>query len=152
MAYDCASGSLYVSSVSGSGPTSEVGRIYQIDTATGTVLSRLEGVDALGIAVIGTPDGRRLYYGHAREPLVSSVALHETGGFAGTPRLELDLADLGADVTEKARRMTLITDDTMNVTVVPFTFTLAARSEDLRRSLLARYDAAGEQWLPLPPE
>jgi hypothetical protein len=53
----------------------------------------------------------------------------------GEPRLEIDLADLGGDVNEKARRIDL-DGDTLKITVVPFTFTLAARSESLQRHLV----------------
>lgn len=147
MAYDCDTGSIYASSVAGSGPASEVGRLFQIDPATKQVVSQVEGIDALGIVVARTPEGKRLYYGAARESLIFSIALDERGAFVGEPRLEIDLADLGGDVNEKARRIDL-DRDTLKITVVPFTFTLAARSASLQRHLAARYDAATQAWLP----
>jgi hypothetical protein len=146
LAYDCDTGSLYASSVAGSGPASEVGRLFQIDPATKQVVSQIEGIDALGLLVARTPEGKRLYYGTAREGLVSSIALDERGAFVGEPRQEIDLADLGGDVNEKARRLDL-DGNTLKITVVPFTFTLAARSDDLQRHLVARYDAAARAWV-----
>lgn len=91
----------------------------------------------------------RLYYGAARKSLISSIALDERGAFVSEPRLEIDLADLGGDVNEKARRIDL-DGDTLKITVVPFTFTLAARSESLQRHLVARYNAAKQAWVPAP--
>jgi len=146
MAFDCDTTSIYVSSVAGSGPSSEVGRLFQIDPATKQVVSQAEGIDALGIIVANTPEGKRLYYGAARESLIYSIALDERGAFVGEPRLEIDLADLGGDVNEKARRISL-DGDTLKITVVPFTFTLAARSDDLQRHLAARYDMAKQTWV-----
>jgi hypothetical protein len=149
LAYDCDTGSIYASSVAGSGPASEVGRIFRgLDPATKRVVSQVEGIDALGILVARTPEGKRLYYGTARESLIYSVALDEHGAFVGEPRLEIDLADLGGDVNEKARRIDL-DGDTLKITVVPFTFTLAAGSESLQRHLVARYDAAKQVWVSI---
>jgi hypothetical protein len=146
MAFDCDTSSIYVSSVAGSGPASEVGRLFQIDSATKQVVSQAEGIDALGIVVANTPEGKRLYYGAARESLIYSIALDERGAFVSEPRLEIDLGDLGGDVNEKARRISL-DGDTLKITVVPFTFTLAARSDDLQRHLVARYDTVKQAWV-----
>jgi hypothetical protein len=150
LAYDCDTGSIYASSVAGSGPRSEVGRLFQIDPTTTQVVSQIDGIDALGIVVARAPEGKRLYYGAARESLIFSIALDERGAFAGEPQLEIDMADLGGDVNEKARRIDL-DGDTLKITVVPFSFTLAARSDDLQRHLVARYDAATQAWVPAEP-
>lgn len=108
-----------------------------------------EGIDTLGLFIAKALQGKRLYYGAARESLISSIALNEHGAFEGEPRQEIDLADLGGDVNEKVRRIDL-DGDTLKITVVPFTFTLAARSESLQRHLFARYDAAKQAWVPAP--
>jgi len=107
----------------------------------------VEGVDALSVVVAQTPEGHRLFYGTARESLIYSIGLDARGAFMGEPRLELDLADLGGDVNEKARRITL-NGDRLELTVVPFTFTLAARSANLQRHLVARYDTTTQAWVP----
>ncbi len=144
MAFDCDTSSIYVSSVAGSGPASEVGRLFQIDPATTQVASQVEGIDALGIVVVKAPEGKRLYYGAARENLIYSIALDERGAFAGEPRLEIDLADLGADIQEKARRIDILSDGSLDLTVVPFSFTLAPKQP---RHIYAHYDAAKQTWV-----
>jgi len=70
--------------VAGSGPSSEVGRLFQIDPATKQVVSQAEGIDALSILVLKTPEGKRLYYGAARESLIYSIALDERGAFVAS--------------------------------------------------------------------
>jgi hypothetical protein len=143
LAYDCATRTLYAASVAGSGPTSAVGRIVQIDVARRTVISQRDGIDAMGLVVAATPEGRRLFYGSAREHRVFSLALDAGGACVGEPRPELDLATLGGDAQEKARRIDL-RDDRLDVTVVPFTFTLAPK---VSRHLYARYDRAAQAWV-----
>lgn len=51
IAYDCDTDSLYVSSISGSTAVEELGRIYQIEVATGKVIGQLQNVDVLGLLV-----------------------------------------------------------------------------------------------------
>ncbi|MCB0132045.1 MAG: hypothetical protein KDD78_14400, partial [Caldilineaceae bacterium] len=60
--YDCDTESLYAGSVAGSTGTDEVGRLFQIDVADGTVIDTLEGIDAMGVGVFNHPDGKRLYF------------------------------------------------------------------------------------------
>jgi len=147
LAYDCDTGSLYAASVAGSAPASEVGRIVQIDPDAGAVLSQVEGIDALGIVIAATPTGKRLYYGSAREPRIASLALDATGAPRGAPRPEIDLTDLGADIQERARRIDILPDGSLQVTVIRFRFTLEPTQP---RQLHARYEAAGQRWVPGP--
>jgi hypothetical protein len=150
LAYDCDTKTLYASSVAGSGPTSEVGRLYQIDLVARKVVSQLDGVDALSIVVAHTPEGRRLFYGAARQGLIFSVGLDERGSFTGTPRQEVDMAALGADPSERARRL-VVSDNALDITGIPFTFSLAVRGSDAAKHHAARYDATTSTWLPTSP-
>ena len=147
LAYDCATRTLYAASVAGSGPTSEVGRLVQIDVGRRTVISQRDGIDALGLVVADTPEGRRLFYGSARTPRVLSLALDAGGACVGAPRPELDLTTLGGNTTERARRLDLRADR-LDVTVVPFAFTLAPTAP---RHLFARYDRAAQAWVRADP-
>jgi hypothetical protein len=154
MTFDCDTKSLYVASVAGSGPTSEVGRIVQIDPVRKRVVSQVPGIDALGIVVVRTTEGNRLFYGAAREHMIASIALDRRGAFVGEPRLEIDLADLGAEMQERARRIEVRDDGSLDITLVRFRFTL---EPDHPRHIHARYDIATQAWVvadddtPAPP-
>lgn len=145
LAYDCETHSLYAASVAGSGPTSERGRLFQVDLATGTVVSQIDGIDGFGLLVAHTPDGKYLLLGSAREGIVLTVALDPaTGALMGDPILAFDLADLGAEPQERVRRLDLgVSDDTVglvDLTVVPFAYSLAPKPD---RHLTARFDGTG---------
>lgn len=151
LAYDCDTNTLYASSVAGSGPRSEVGRLYQIDLAKRQVISQVEGIDALSVVIARTPEGKRLYYGAARQGIIASLALDERGGFVGTPRQELDLVTVGAAPSEKARRISF-SGPTMRITLVPFTFSLATRSQSLQRAITVRFDPGTRAWALQPTD
>lgn len=147
LAYDCTTNSLYASSVAGSSPSAERGRIVRIDLATRTMSTILDRVDVLGLAVAQTPDGKRLYYGPARTGELWSMGLDGSGDKGGDPRLEVDQAALGTTNEEKVRRIA-VERGQMTVAVVPFAFTLQARSDTLQRPIVLRYDAAKGAWQP----
>lgn len=152
LAYDCDTHSLYAASVAGSGPTSEVGRLFQIDLRTGQIVSQAEGIDAMGLVVAHTPEGPRLLYGAARTATIGSIALDASGGFVpDTTRPELDLTLLGGTPTERARRLVISDDGTLTATVIPFAFSLAVQPTDAGRHLMARYDLAGATWVQAEP-
>jgi hypothetical protein len=141
LAYDCATHSLYVSSVGGSTRQAEVGQIVRVDLASGEVADSLPGIDAMGLAVFNGPTGRRLYYGAARQPDIHSVALDARGGFAGWLRHELRIPGW----SDKARRITF-DDLAMQVTGVPFRFTLSVTSDQQQTKYRFKYDPAADTW------
>lgn len=145
LAYDCTTNSLYAASLAGSAPREERGRLVRLDLTSGKQSVVLDGVDALNVAVANTPSGKRLYYGLARSGELWSLGLDDAGGARGEARLEADQALLGTTSEEKVRRIT-ISQGTMELAVVPFAFTLQARSDSLQRQITLRYDAATQRW------
>jgi hypothetical protein len=145
LAYDCTTNSLYASSVAGSSPGAERGRIVRIDLDTRATTTVLDGVDVLGLAVAQTPEGRRLFYGSARIGELWSVGLDAAGNGVGDTRVEADQATLGTTNEEKVRRIT-VSQGELSIAVVPFAFTLQARSDPLQRSIVLRYDAEQRRW------
>jgi hypothetical protein len=144
--YDCDNGFLYVSSLAGSTMKEELGSIFQIDIQKKEIVSRLEDVDAIGLSTYNTSEGKRLYYGLAREPEVYSIALDEEGKFNGEPRMEFSLLDQPGGAFDKAHRIRFIQNDVMEVKANNFTFTLAAASDPERNIYRFRYDRNSDKW------
>jgi hypothetical protein len=154
---DCETNSLYVTSVAGSSATQELGRIFRIDLATMQVADQLEGVDAIGVGVFKGVDGKRLYYGAARAPLVYSISLDDKGDFAGEPREEFSIAPIPGVGNQRVRRINFLNVQEMSVRSVEFNFSLQA-SRDLPSDLITfDYDPTNEDWIvreviPYKPE
>jgi hypothetical protein len=147
LAVDCRTNTLYASTVAGSTRAEERGQLVRIDLRSGQVLGTLDGIDGFGLAVgrDGSAPGGRLYFGRARTPEVWSVALDQSGAFAGQPERELELGPWLADGDGRARRLTLGEDGTLTATVSPFTYTLAPPSTAPQR-LVFIYDLARRAW------
>ncbi len=145
LAYDCDTNSLYASSVFGSTRLTQAGRLYRIDLDTSTIGSILDGIDAFGLAVFNSSQGKRLYWGSARTGAIDSVSLDAQGNFVGSIRNELLLSDLGYHGDERARDIRF-TQDTMQVKTVQFDFNLIASTETRQTALEYHYDAAQDTW------
>lgn len=146
LAYDCDTDRLYASSVAGSTAAAEHGRLYRIDLPSGAATPVLEGLDPFGVAVFNGRDGKRLYYGLARQPELHSVALDAAGAAVGAPRRELSLAELPAPTSDKVRRIRFGPGPTMTLHAYDFTYSLQVASERIERVLRFDYDAATDRW------
>lgn len=144
--FDCDNHFLYVSSLAGSSLKEELGSIFQIDIDKKEIVSRLEDVDAIGLSTYNTINGKRLYYGLAREPEVYSVALDEKGKFSDEPRFEFSLLDQPGGAFDKAHRIRFIQNDVMEIKANNFTFTLAAASDPERNIYRFLYDRNSDSW------
>lgn len=143
LSFDCDTNQLYVSSVAGSGPTSELGRLSRISVKDKAAVTVKEGVDALGLAVVKVDGQKRLLYGLARVGEVWSVALDEAGNAVGEPRQEFALGNLGGE-DDRVLRIDVDKDENaLRILTVPFAFTLQARSASLQQGYLARPSADG---------
>lgn len=108
IAFDCDTNSLYVSSVAGSTPLEEKGALYQIDLNSQQIVSRWEGVDAIGLAVFNVANKKRLYFGSARTSSVFSVPLNQQGAFLkpqSEPQYELSLLAIKNGNSTQARKL-----------------------------------------------
>ncbi|MCX6047244.1 MAG: hypothetical protein NT075_19230 [Chloroflexi bacterium] len=146
LSYDCDTQSLYATSVAGSTRNKEVGRIFQIDGATGKVLDQLDNIDAFGVMGFNGAKGKRLYFGMARTSDIRSILLDDNGHFVGESRVEFSLAGLGAHGDEKGQRLSVDTDKILSVRSLEFDFNLIAPTE-LRRTLFKyTYNANSDAW------
>ncbi len=146
LAYDCDTGSLYAASIAGSTPQDEVGVIYQIDSTSGEILSKLENVDALGIAVFRASQGKRLYYGHGRTSEIYSVALDGDGRFSGEPRLEFSLAAQPGGSTNIAQRLQFLPDNSLVIKAIEFNYSLQATSRVQKDVYTFHYQPTDDTW------
>jgi hypothetical protein len=147
LAYDCETNSLYASSVAGSTRNDMAGRIYKIDVNTGEVASQLDNLDAIGVGVFNTTQGKRLYLGSARTQDILSVALTSQGDFAGAPVVEFSLAGLGPDGNDKARKISFDKANNMLVNGTKFNYNLAPPPAQQRPvTYRYRYDPATGGW------
>ncbi len=146
LTYDCDTHSLYASSVAGSTYDEELGRIFQIDLSTASVVSRLDGVDAFGVAAYRGVSGKRLYFGSARNSSIRSVALDETGALGTEQRLEFYLQQARGGQDERAKKIQFPKRDEMLVKGIEFNYTLRAASDFAEHDYTYRYDPANDAW------
>jgi hypothetical protein len=146
LALDCDTNSLYVSSVLGSTRRQENGRLYRIDLASGQVRSQLDGIDVIGMGVFNGSRGKRLYFGTARRSEIRSIALDDSGNFAGQARIDINLEGKGPRGDDKARRISFLPNNDMQVFGIEFGFNLIAPTEKQETQYRFRYDAAADTW------
>lgn len=152
LSFDCDTNSVYVSSVAGSTRNEINGQIFQV-SADGKVVSQFEKTDAIGLSVFNSAKGKRLYFGKARDSEIWSIALDEKGSFAGEPRKEISLDNLGRRGDDKARRINFSNNE-MTVFGIEFGFNLIAPTEKQETIYRFHYDAAKDAWnyIEEPPQ
>lgn len=134
LAYDCYSGMLYVSSVYQSKPFEERGVIYQVESKTGKILDKHEGIDVLSLVVFGFEDSKRLYMSGARSSSLYSIELDNKGGFvAGAkPRLETSLDTLRNGTTNQIKQLRFTLEPSgkhmLRFSTTDFSFRLTAQN------------------------
>jgi len=146
LAYDCATASLYASSVAGSTFDRQAGHIYRVDLNTGEATSVLADLDTFGLGVFNGVHGKRLYFGAARDSGVYSVPLDASGKVAGEIRREFYLAELEGGGNEKAKRIRFSDSGQMNIRAYDFNYTLTAASDHRQRVYELVYDPETDGW------
>jgi DNA-binding beta-propeller fold protein YncE len=146
VAYDCETQLLYVSSISGSTRSKEVGRIFAIDPNTGAVKFTRENVDAIGLHLFRRDGEKRVYYGRARDPEIWSVAVDKNGAFKGDARLEISLEGMGPRGDDRARRINFTPTNEMIVFGIEFSVNLVAPTEKQETQYRFKYDTKEKRW------
>ena len=147
LTYDCDTESLYAASIAGSGFKDEIGRIFRIDLKNKKVADQLEGIDAIGVGVYNTHDGKRLYFGSARESEIYSVELDENGDFKGEKRFEFSLAAQKGGSFDKGHRIQFFGEREMVVKAIEFSYSLIAASNPKRNIYTLDYDPTYDKWV-----
>ncbi len=146
LAYDCDTNSLYAASVMGSTYDRTAGRIYQIDLTSGAIKSVLENIDAFGIGLFNSANGKRLYIGLARQPEVYTVALAEDGRFTGDLQPKISLRNMGFHRDERARSLEFQGQERLHITTLQFDFNLVAPTETRQTRYEYFYHADEDSW------
>jgi hypothetical protein len=144
--YDCDTNSLYASSVFGSTRFTQAGRLFRIDLNTNTIRSVLDGIDAFGLAVFNSAQGKRLYWGLARSAVIDSIPLDAQGDFSGSIRTEVQLLGLGFHGDERARDIRFSGTDKLLIKTIQFDFNLVASTETRQTAFEYHYDSAQDRW------
>lgn len=139
LTYDCDTDSLFATTVTGSTAANEVGRIYRIDLNANEIAAQLDNIDAFGAATGVGAQGKRLYFGSARDGKIRAVDLDAQGNFQGEAR---EVAAVGD--AQRAQRIAFPSANEMVVHAVEFDFSNAEIPQG--SPVRFQYDPAADQW------
>jgi hypothetical protein len=128
LAYLCKAGILYVSSVQGSDRSNEKGVIYAINSE-GSIVDKLDNIDAFGLGVIYQQDKIKLIYGSARTSDIYAIGLNKAGKFIGNSNKVATIESLGPRGDDKARKIRFGKTGEMLISGLEFNFNLTAPTE-----------------------
>jgi hypothetical protein len=154
LSYDCGLDSVFLSSVAGSTPSTQKGRIYRIALRpTPQIASVLEGLDALSVLSVDTQTGPALMLGSARTGEVSMLPLAANGDFLPNQRPipVLDLTGIGPEGNDRARKIEINSDATITVRGMRFAYNLAQPPAQAKPTLYRfQFDLAQQRYVFLP--
>ncbi len=139
LTFDCESNTLFAASVNGSNATTQAGRIYQLDLGTGQIIGQRDNLDAYGMAIRATANGKQLVFGSPRDGQIRALDLDAAGIFQGDPRTIATLND-----PQRARKISFANENEMIVSGAEFDFTKASVSQETQ--VRFTYDAANNAW------
>lgn len=147
LTYDCADGSLFAATISGSTRTKEQGLLLHIRTSDKKVLDTLHGIDAMGLAVFqGIKGERRLYFGKIRTGEIFSVAIGTDGKFIrNSVQSECAITGIGPRGDDAPRKIRF-DRDLMIVTGIAFNYNLQASSEKPETVYVYLRDPSAKTW------
>jgi hypothetical protein len=143
LAYDCDIDSLYVTSVMGSTPDAEKGRVFRVDLETGESEVINEGQDFFGVGILNTRHEKRLYLGSARTSGVYSVALDGGGNPIGSPSLEFYLSNFPGGANDQVKRIDFTDDNLLKIKGISFHYTLTVASAYPHSEYVFKRDDSG---------
>lgn len=147
LAYDCETGILYASSVSGSTRTDEVGRIYSIRVKDkAKIIDQIDNIDAMGLELVYFNEKKSLFFGEARRSNIFSVAIDEDGQFKSKPTFQLNLTGFGPRGDDKARKLRFDKSGNLVVFGVEFNYNLIAPSEKMETMYSFQYNITSQKW------
>lgn len=81
IAYDCKRRMIYLTTLSGSSPDKQTGRIFAIRIDDRRIVAVQDGIDAIGIGVFEDQSRHFAVFGSARESILRVIELADTGEF-----------------------------------------------------------------------
>ncbi len=147
LAYDCETGILFASTVSGSTRTSEVGRIYSIRVKDkAKIIDQIDNIDAMGLELAYFNEKKSLFFGEARRSNIFSVSVDEDGNFKSKPVFQLNLTGFGPRGDDKARKLRFDRSGNLVVFGVEFNYNLIAPSEKQETMYSFQYNITSQKW------
>jgi hypothetical protein len=126
LAYDCERKLLYVSSISGSGPSEELGQIFVVRATDGNIVDTLSGIDVIGLGIASEGSKRWLYLGKARSSEIVRTALSPAGAFENKSVEQV----VRIDLFDKLRaRKIRAAEQGLTISTTEFYFNLIAQTE-----------------------
>jgi hypothetical protein len=148
MALLCESNTLYASSIAGSTRHQIKGTVYAINLNNGTVIDKIEGLDAFGVGISYIEGKRKLYVGDARNPVVKSVTLKADGTFAKNSFEDaFSIEGLGIRGDDKVKKIRPDQNGDLLVTAIEFNNNLIAPTEKQETIYKFSYDAETKKWI-----
>lgn len=140
LTYDCATDSLFVTTVTGSSDAEQVGRIFRIDLGANEIVGQQDNVDGYGIAVRDGTNGSQVVFGSPRDALVRALDLDSDGNFQGEPRV---IAALSGSL--HARKISFPNENEMIVQAAEINYTSGEIPAEQETRFM--YDAATDKWV-----
>jgi hypothetical protein len=154
LSYDCALDSVFLSSVAGSTPSAQKGRIFRIALRpTAKIASVLDGFDALSVLSVDAISGPALLLGSARNSEVSMQPLAANGDFLPVQRpvAIFDLTGIGPEGNDRARKFEINSDATITVRGMRFAYNLAQPPAQAKPTIYRfQFDLAQGRYVFLP--
>ena len=150
LSYDCALDSLFLSSVAGSTPSEQRGKVYRIALRpSAKIVSTLANMDIFAVTSVASASGTALVLGSARDAEVLQIDLDANGDFPdsalATPLLSI--SGFGPDGNDRARKIEVGPDGTLTVRGARFAFNLAQPSaQDKATSYVFAFDASTQSY------
>jgi len=140
--FDCDNKSLYVSSIDKSDYKSAKGRIYHIEPNRKKILDKIEGFDALTLAIIKTTNGKFLLAGSARDSGVYGAQFKNNRVQNNFFKLfELPNPEL------RVRKIRIIGENKLLLEAIKFNYSLIAQTaKKQREAYIATYNPQTNQW------
>ena len=144
--YDCTDDTLWVAAIDESDFHAERGVIYHVDTQDKHVIERIEGIDALTLALGQSENGRVLLVGSARNPSIEAIAI-------STNNPVRYLVTHFNEPSLRARKIKIRPNGDLYVEAIPFRYNLVVQSSDRQRTPLSvRFDNGRYVEIPASPK
>jgi hypothetical protein len=129
LVYDCEDETLWAAAIDESDYRTQKGVLYHIDPKNHRVLQQVEGFDALSLALLKNYQGRKfLLAGSARDNGLYAYEITQ-GKLAEKPVKVLELPS----VNEHIRKIKIKGNNTLELQVIPFSYTLIAQTANSER-------------------
>jgi hypothetical protein len=147
LAYLCEANVLYAASVFGSSRQQQNGVIYAINAKDGSIIDKLEGVDAFGLGISYISESRILYFGSARNSDIYGVSVDENGKFISNPSLQCSIELQGPRGDDKVKKIRFDkTTGIMTAYGLEFNYNLTAPTEKQETAYKFQYAPEEKKW------